>query len=42
MSEGQQVIPAPVVPLVTPEEAASQWARFEALKSRLLVDEHTV
>lgn len=41
MSEEQskQIVPAPVLPLVTPEEAAAQWARFEALKSKLLVDD---
>jgi len=39
MSDSQQIVPAPVLPLVTPEEAAAQWARFEALKSKLLVDD---
>jgi len=29
----------PVKPLVSPEEAAEEWARFEALKAKLLTDE---
>ena len=41
MSEEQhgQIVPAPVLPLVTPEKAAEQWALFEALKAKLLSDE---
>jgi hypothetical protein len=37
--ETRSIIPAPVLPLVTPEEAAKQWALFEALKAKLLGDE---
>jgi hypothetical protein len=29
----------PVKPLVSPEQAAEEWARFEALKSKLLTEE---
>lgn len=29
----------PVKPLVSPEEAAEEWARFQALKTKLLTDE---
>jgi hypothetical protein len=32
-------VPAPVLPLVTPEKAAEQWALFEALKAKLLNEE---
>lgn len=37
--ETRSIVPMPVSPLVTPEEAAKQWARFEALKAKLLVDD---
>jgi len=36
---GKELVPAPVKPLVTPEQAAEEWARFEALKEKLLVDD---
>jgi hypothetical protein len=41
MSEEQrgQIVPAPVMPLVSPEKAAEQWALFEALKAKLLSNE---
>lgn len=39
MGEERSIIPAPVLPLVTPEEAAQQWQRFESLKAKLLVDD---
>ena len=30
----------PVKPLVSPEKAAEEWARFESLKAKLLTDEN--
>ena len=37
--ETRSIVPAPVLPLVTPEKAAEQWALFEALKAKLLNEE---
>jgi hypothetical protein len=37
--EQKSIVPTPVMPLVTAEKAAEQWALFEALKSKLLSNE---
>jgi hypothetical protein len=34
-----EIVAAPVKALVSPEQAAAEWARFEALKAKLLVDD---
>jgi len=39
VGEEKAIVPAPVLPLVTPEQAAEQWRRFEALKEKLLVED---
>ena len=37
--QAKSIVPVPVMPLVTPEKAAEQWALFEALKAKLLSSE---
>jgi hypothetical protein len=40
MAESKELTPfKPVMPLATPEEVEKAWATFEAMKSRLLVDD---
>jgi hypothetical protein len=38
-SQAKSIVPVPVLPLVSPEKAAEQWALFEALKAKLLSGE---
>lgn len=37
--EATAIVPTPVMPLVTPEEAAKKWKLYEELKGKLLVDD---
>ena len=40
MTEEQKaIVPLPVMPLVSAEKAAEQWALFEKLKAKLLSNE---
>jgi hypothetical protein len=39
MTEENAIVQTPVLPLVSPEKAAEQWALFEALKAKLLGDQ---
>ena len=38
-SSKTEIIPVPVRPLVTPEQAAEEWSRFEAVMKRLLTSD---